>query len=749
MSEEAVARRLLELYQGREDFFARAFTMGSNGDRKAGYVPESRPLTIDDIQRHLRGETVIGVYPIRRDSTCLFGAIDIDAPEEADLGLATAQKIRQAAADMGFPDDAMLVSFSGGKGHHVDLFLAEPVRAGTVRLLLQAVLDKAELNPDDFELFPKQDSVPEDPVSVDSAGEKHFQLGNLIKLPLATHPLTGRKAEILSSGKVKPAAPEIVFRILSGYEPKDREDSPRQRRQPPQETYVKGHRTKRIESLAGILNREGVSQVAAESACLDENDIHCAPPLSRDKVLETVRGIYGRYQAEHRRGPQARDWALLVQPDPPSAPPKPPSDWPESPSPAAFHGLASRVVDLVTQYVEADEVAVLCQFLAAFGVAVGRDPDLPGAGPHFMVGATKHPPALYVALVGASSRGRKGTSWDPVESLLGQADMTFPKRVFDGVGSGEKLVHLVHDAKLDEQGNVVEPAVRDKRLLLQAPELGQLLVTVNREGSTMSQVLRNAFDGKPLRNLVKTNAAEATSYHIGVVGQSTPDELRQRLTEESIRNGLGNRIAYFLTKRRRRIAEPEAFTAAATHVSELAEDIRAHLEAGRRVREMRRSPAARELWTEWYESLPDEIGTVGALCARAEAHVLRLSMVYALTDGAEVVEREHLEAAIALWDYCRGCVEQVFGSTTGDLIADRILEELADGPLTRTQISSEVFTRNLPAFRLEQAVSLLRESGRVEVQRVPRSEGGRPTDLFRLPVNSSGTKETNETNKTN
>jgi hypothetical protein len=179
--------------------------------------------------------------------------------------------------------------------------------------------------------------------------------------------------------------------------------------------------------------------------------------------------------------------------------------WPEPPAEDAFHGLAGRLAALIDPYVESDQVSTLVQFLGAFGIAVGLHP-------HFMVGATRHAPATYIGLVGRTSRARKGTSWDPVETLFRAVDAQFSARVMSGVGSGERLVWLVRDPLYDKKGELVDEGAQDRRLLLQEPELARLLTVVNREGSTMSAYLRQAYDGKPLRNEVKTNGSSAPAF---------------------------------------------------------------------------------------------------------------------------------------------------------------------------------------------------------------------------------------------
>ena len=45
-------------------------------------------------------------------------------------------------------------------------------------------------------------------------------------------------------------------------------------------------------------------------------------------------------------------------------------------------------------------------------------------------------------------------------------------------------------------------------------------------------------------------------------------------------------------------------------------------------------------------------GLAGAVTARPEAQALRLSVVYAALDGSSTIKVPHLEAALAVWNYC-------------------------------------------------------------------------------------------------
>jgi hypothetical protein len=85
--------------------------------------------------------------------------------------------------------------------------------------------------------------------------------------------------------------------------------------------------------------------------------------------------------------------------------------------PAALHGLAGDVVKTIEPHTEADGPALLSQFLVALGNVVGR-------GPYYQVEATPHHLNLFLVVVGATSSGRKGTSWDHVARLFERAEQS-------------------------------------------------------------------------------------------------------------------------------------------------------------------------------------------------------------------------------------------------------------------------------------------------------------------------------------
>ena len=125
---------------------------------------------------------------------------------------------------------------------------------------------------------------------------------------------------------------------------------------------------------------------------------------------------------------------------------------------------------------------------------------------------------------------------------------------------------------------------------------------------------------------------------------------------------------------------------------------------------------ARERWIAAYDELSrGQAGLAGAATARAEAHTVRLALIYALRDCSEVIQLEHLEAALAFWAYSAASARWVFGDSIGDPIADEIwvmARSRHDG-ITRTEVSN-LFSRNKKAREIDRALQALIGAGRLK-----------------------------------
>jgi len=167
-------------------------------------------------------------------------------------------------------------------------------------------------------------------------------------------------------------------------------------------------------------------------------------------------------------------------------------------------------------------------------------------------------------------------------------------------------------------------------------------------------------------------------------------------------------------------------------VSKLAIRIKERIEAVRLIGRVRMTEAAREEWSNIYPDLSAERpGLLGAVTARSEAQTIRLALVYALLDGVGQIDVPHLNAALALWEYCEASAEYIFGDMLGDPLADEItraLQQAGSNGMTRTAIR-DLFGRNQSADRIGAALALLVTNGRARME-MKKGTGGRPAEVW-------------------
>jgi len=120
---------------------------------------------------------------------------------------------------------------------------------------------------------------------------------------------------------------------------------------------------------------------------------------------------------------------------------------------------------------------------------------------------------------------------------------------------------------------------------------------------------------------------------------------------------------------------------------------------------------------------------LGQITARAEAHTIRLALLYTLADGKRQISPPHLQAALVLSDYAARSAAWALKGATGDPLAEQIHAALLDNPagLTRSQIS-QTLQRHQPAGQIDHALHALAQTGRAAPTQVRTS--GRPAQLW-------------------
>jgi Protein of unknown function (DUF3987) len=423
--------------------------------------------------------------------------------------------------------------------------------------------------------------------------------------------------------------------------------------------------------------------------------------LSPDQLSpDQIRQIIADTKARHSAPSDAQN-SHLVEPA-----------WPVMHE-AAYYGLAGEVVDTIAPHSEADPVAILLQFLVAFGNAVGLSP-------YYQVEGDKHRAKLFVVTSGATSKGRKGTALGRIRQLMAIADPDWERdSIQTGLSSGEGVIFHVRDpiSTLGKDGKTeqVDAGVTDKRLMLLAEEFAGTLRVMERAGNTLSPVLRDAWGTSRLQTLTKNSPTKATNSHISIIAHVTDDELHAVLTKVEMANGFANRFLFARVRRSKLL--PHGGHLDFEALQDLGEQIATRHRQAQTLGRIRMTDVAAEAWAKNYPELSrDRPGLLGAILGRAEAQVIRLALIYALLDNKTQIDLLHLRAALAVWGFCEDSATQIWGDMIGDDVSDTIfaaLKTAGSTGLRRTEMSN-LFSRHVPSARITKVLETLERAGKAE-----------------------------------
>ena len=197
-----------EYYMTNKHCYAEQLPPNENGKARWNKVEGDKADFEDALVNHLDGEKTIGAYTIILNGdhsdcckNCTFDFdISITDRKEMDaLGGDKDEAFQQALIKLenkvreflvflnsiGVKKDMYLVSFSGYKGYHVDVFFESPIPTRRVYDFANALKQAAKL-PAKLEVFPKQPTA--------SASGSY---GSLVKLPLGIHKMTNKRAKFI------------------------------------------------------------------------------------------------------------------------------------------------------------------------------------------------------------------------------------------------------------------------------------------------------------------------------------------------------------------------------------------------------------------------------------------------------------------------------------------------------------------------------------------------------------------------
>ena len=416
-----------------------------------------------------------------------------------------------------------------------------------------------------------------------------------------------------------------------------------------------------------------------------------------------------------------------------------------------LHGLVGDIARAGSDNTEANAFGVAASALAYLGVAVGR-------GPYMAIGDDWNHARPFFVHVGRSSRGRKGTAKKLVVSRIAKAvealdsDLA-PQIHTGGLSTREGLAVMIHDGWTQGKEEVLP--INDKRLLAVEAEFANVLHQSKRNGNTLSAALRDCWDGICIKPAVKTNRVWASNPHVGILADVTPTELRDLMAARELTNGFANRFIFFWAEGDKVNPFPkqtpkEKVAGLAEAVAEVLRFAGAARHVDRDTHRMEFSTSAASLYARLYAGeLRDRSAgeRIAGLLDRRAPMLLRLAMIFALTDKTFTIDVQHINAAMAWVRYWVDSVKFIFQSALDEVeaaavsdTAESIVKFLREkGKATRTDLTRQCFGGHVSKVQLDKALDELLQSApptiELEIVRRPKGEPGSPTKFYKPVLN--------------
>lgn len=468
-----------------------------------------------------------------------------------------------------------------------------------------------------------------------------------------------------------------------------------------------------LRDRARTLRGGGLSGEALFDAVMVLNEEHCKPPKTPDEVRRAIGDVETKFEPDPIAGTVEHEERMSATEPPMMSPTDDETLFPAPPARVAFDGLLGECTDFLLDGTDASETGILASLVAFCGSL------MPARG--YWHG--RHTSSPFLALVGKSGIGRKGTAMYRVRDALQKVILadTIEKVRFEGIASGEGLVKALLDRSQQTFG--VPTGV------LFEEEYATFLAASGREGSNLDSRMRSVFDGKQLalRKVSDTIVVPEPYWLSGLAG-ITPSELQAKVPRDAFKNGSGNRWLWLPVIRRNvRVKSSDP-----VFPLEISKQLSlAHTQTIQKPALLAPGDGVDDLLSEYDEYLRAEtVGLAADMTRRYAVIAYRIALVHASVERSGLVSRQHILRSIALTEYARAGLPFAFGDTLGDQGATyllRMLLETDEGMLPQWTIS-KYFIRD--PIKRQAAIDDLCRLGLAEVLKV--STRGRPASVLRL-----------------
>lgn len=428
-----------------------------------------------------------------------------------------------------------------------------------------------------------------------------------------------------------------------------------------------------------------------------ENLKLCEPPLNEAEVSQIAHSVFSRY--------------------------KPRKDIPEPViEDKAFYGILGKMVNLIKDETEASKEALLFQAIVILGNLFDRKFYMTINGSNIYTNE-------FALMVGKTSKARKGTGFKAISFFFKKGwGKVFEDRIKRGVSTGEGIIWAIHDDIFKEfidkngerQKKLEYAGIENKNLIFLEEEFSKPIKNGKRDNNNLSETLRVAFDSDTLQSLSKIQPATASNPNISLIGHTTKEEFTKVLSDVDKDNGMFNRILFAHSYRANILPHPKDFEIMLKESGILIDlfVLKDFIDKSESIK-INFTDKGAEWWDKFYTehgNAPDQANE--NIKGRTETHILKIAMIFAVSDKTYQLDVDHLEAASAVINYSNQTIDYVFGNQHNQISPLTKITSFIQskgGQCNRTAISYELFSKKIKSYLLDQYREQLKAKNQIEI----------------------------------
>jgi len=356
--------------------------------------------------------------------------------------------------------------------------------------------------------------------------------------------------------------------------------------------------------------------------------------------------------------------------------------------PKCWRPLFEEYRDLMAPTTEAADAFHFVSFFAGLGMHVGR-------GAYIYIAKPIYPNA-QVVLVGESYDDKKSTAITKAFAEVGTGAPWDPAtnqhaiRMLHGIGSAEALLDILAGRHKSDA------TITRQRVALVINEFSSLMQKARQKAlGNLPPFINECYDCPDVLELPSRTSMtiRAEKPFLCILAGSTQSWLENSISSTDIMSGFANRFLFI-------IGEPKAPNALPPPPDQNKLDaIKQKLLSIEQQYSNNTAPTAfllssdaEQLWCGFYSDWRNKKWAgdlVSTVVKRTPEYIIKLSLIYSITENCTAVSKEQLEAAIAFGWWAAECAQSIFSDfseTRQGKVESRIKHELGKGAQTKREV---------------------------------------------------------------